>query len=133
MGLPTLTSDEPAHDVVIETVALTRRFDDLVAVDHVDLGVRRGTIFGLLGPNGAGKTTTIKILTTLLPPTSGSARVAGFDAVKEARRVRQRIGYVPQMVSADGAFRKAAEYRGGPPIHGIDLRRGAPRGSACWS
>jgi ABC-2 type transport system ATP-binding protein len=72
MGLPTLTSDEPAHDFVIETVALTRRFDDLVAVDHVDLGVRRGTIFGLLGPNGAGKTTTIKILTSLLPPRPGS-------------------------------------------------------------
>jgi ABC-2 type transport system ATP-binding protein len=104
MEIPTRTSHEPAHDFVIETVALTRRFDDLVAVDHVDLGVRSGTIFGLLGPNGAGKTTKIKILTTLLPPTSGSARVAGFDVVKDARRVRQHIGYVPQMLSADGAL-----------------------------
>ena len=61
-----------------------------------------GEVFGLLGPNGAGKTTTIKMLTTLLPPTSGTASVAGFDIVRQARDVRRVIGYVPQLVSADG-------------------------------
>ena len=73
-------------DVVIATTALTRRYDALVAVDHLDLEVRQGVIFGLLGPNGAGKTTTIKMLTTLLPPTSGAARVAGFEVVAESAR-----------------------------------------------
>ncbi len=91
-------------DVVIATTALTRRYDALVAVDHLDLEVRQGVIFGLLGPNGAGKTTTIKMLTTLLPPTSGTAWVAGFEVAAHPRDVRRRIGYVPQMVSADGAL-----------------------------
>jgi ABC-2 type transport system ATP-binding protein len=91
-------------DSVIATTALTRRYDHLVAVDRLDLEVRQGVIFGLLGPNGAGKTTTIKMLTTLLPPTSGAAWVAGFEVAKDPREVRARIGYVPQLVSADGAL-----------------------------
>jgi len=65
--------------IAIETHALTRRFGSLIAVDHVNLAVRGGSIFGLLGSNGAGKSTLIKMLITLLPPTSGSARVAGHD------------------------------------------------------
>jgi len=91
-------------DVVIATTALTRRYDTVLAVDGLDLEVRQGVIFGLLGPNGAGKTTTIKMLTTLLPPTSGAAWVAGFEVATHPRDVRRRIGYVPQMVSADGAL-----------------------------
>ena len=98
--MPADTAQLPA----ITTNALTRRFDTLVAVDHVDLRVEAGTIFGLLGPNGAGKSTTIKMLTTLLPPTSGTARVAGWDVAREPRRVRRAIGYVPQLVSADGGL-----------------------------
>jgi len=90
--------------VVVRTSALTRRFDTLVAVDHLDLEIRRGVIFGLLGPNGAGKTTTIKLLTTLLPATSGAAWVAGFEVSAQPREVRRRIGYVPQLLSADGAL-----------------------------
>ena len=89
---------------IIVTAALTRRYDTLVAVDRLDLGVRPGIILGLLGPNGAGKTTTIKMLTTLLPPTSGSATVAGFEVRAQPREVRRRIGYVPQLVSADGGL-----------------------------
>jgi ABC-2 type transport system ATP-binding protein len=89
--------DEPA--VVLSK--LTRRFGDLVAVDGLDLSIEKGTIFGLLGSNGAGKSTTLKMLTTLLPPTSGEARVAGFDIVRQPREVRRRIGYVPQLLSAD--------------------------------
>ena len=83
-------------------IGLERRFGTLVAVDHVSLTVASGSVFGLLGPNGAGKSTIIKMLTTLLPPTSGSARVAGFDVRRQTYEVRRRIGYVPQMPSADG-------------------------------
>jgi ABC-2 type transport system ATP-binding protein len=89
---------------ILETHSLTRRFGALIAVDALTLSVEAGEVFGLLGPNGAGKTTTIKILTTLLPPTSGAARVAGFDVVDQAGDVRRVIGYVPQMLSADGAL-----------------------------
>lgn len=89
---------------ILETQALTRRFDTLTAVDQVSIAVETGEVFGLLGPNGAGKTTTIKMLTTLLPPTSGSARVAGFDIQRQAGDVRRNIGYVPQMLSADGTL-----------------------------
>jgi ABC-2 type transport system ATP-binding protein len=88
----------------LETLSLTRRFGDLVAVDRLDLLVARGAFFGLLGSNGAGKSTTIKMLTTLLPPTGGSANIVGFDIVRDARQVRRRIGYVPQMVSADAGL-----------------------------
>jgi len=80
---------------------LTRRFGALAAVDRLDLSVRSGEIFGLLGRNGAGKTTLIKMLTTLLPPTAGGARIAGFDVVTQAASVRRVIGYVPQALSAD--------------------------------
>jgi ABC-2 type transport system ATP-binding protein len=83
---------------VIETTALTRAFGSYVAVDGLDLEVEAGDIFGLLGPNGAGKTTTIRMLTTLLAPTSGAARVCGFDISSQPRQVRRRIGYVMQSV-----------------------------------
>ena len=88
----------------IETHGLRRCFGDFAAVEDLDLVVEEGTIFGLLGPNGAGKTTTIRMLTTLLAPTSGTARVAGFDVVRQATDVRRSIGYVPQMLSTDGTL-----------------------------
>ncbi|MGC8491149.1 MAG: ATP-binding cassette domain-containing protein [Syntrophobacteraceae bacterium] len=89
---------------ILETDSLCRRFGEHTAVESVSLSLEAGEAFGLLGPNGAGKTTMIKMLTTLLPPTSGSARVAGFDIVRRAREVRRVIGYVPQLVSADGSL-----------------------------
>jgi len=89
---------------ILQTQALTRRFGNLTAVNEMTISVERGEIFGLLGPNGAGKTTAIKIFTTLLPPTSGAASVAGFDVVRDAASVRRLIGYVPQALSADGAL-----------------------------
>ncbi len=87
----------------IRTHELTRRFDDVLAVDRLDLTVD-DEVFGLLGPNGAGKTTTIKMLITLLPPSAGTAEVAGYDVTHEAGLVRRSIGYVPQLLSADGAL-----------------------------
>jgi ABC-2 type transport system ATP-binding protein len=89
---------------ILETTDLTRRFGAFTAVDRLTLAVEAGEVFGLLGANGAGKTVTIKMLTTLLPPTSGNARVAGFDIRHQAAEVRRVIGYVPQMISADGAL-----------------------------
>jgi ABC-2 type transport system ATP-binding protein len=89
---------------MVETEALTRGFGTLTAVDALTLSIRADEVFGLLGPNGAGKTTVIKMLTTLLPPTAGSAYVAGFDIIHQAAQVRRVIGYVPQLLSADGAL-----------------------------
>ncbi len=97
-------SQGSAADWVIETAELTCRYGSLLAVDRLSFRVARGTSFGLLGPNGAGKSTTMKMLATLLPPTSGSARVAGFDLATRAQAVREHIGYVPQVLSADGAL-----------------------------
>ena len=89
---------------IIETKNLTRCFGDLTAVDAVNITVETGEVFGLLGPNGAGKSTIIKMLTTLLPPTSGTAEVAGCDIVHKPGAVRRVIGYVPQLLSADGTL-----------------------------
>lgn len=90
--------------VILETHALTRKFGELTAVDAMSISVERGEVLGLLGPNGAGKTTAIKMLTTLLPPTSGQASVAGFDVARNAVSVRRLIGYVPQTISVDGSL-----------------------------
>jgi ABC-2 type transport system ATP-binding protein len=81
---------------VVQTSALTKAFGSLVAVDHLDLDVKAGEVFGFLGPNGSGKTTTVRILCGLMAPTSGSAVVVGHDVVRESEEVRQRIGYMPQ-------------------------------------
>jgi len=86
---------------VIETVKLTKSFNSLMAVDQLNIAVESGEIFGLLGPNGAGKTTTISMLCTILKPTSGTAKVNGFDVVKEAAQVRKSIGIVFQDPSVD--------------------------------
>jgi ABC-2 type transport system ATP-binding protein len=81
---------------IIETHGLTRRFAALTAVDHLDLTVSEGEIFGLVGPDGAGKTTTLRLLCGLMNPTEGSARVAGHDVVKETQAVKDNIGYMAQ-------------------------------------
>jgi ABC-2 type transport system ATP-binding protein len=81
--------------------SLTRCFGRFTAVDHISFTVDAAEVYGILGPNGAGKTTTIKMLTTLLPITSGSATVAGYDVRRQPAQVRASIGYVPQMISAD--------------------------------
>jgi ABC-2 type transport system ATP-binding protein len=83
-------------DLAIETRGLRRVFGEVVAVDGLDLGVQRGTFFGFLGPNGAGKSTTIKMLTGLLGPSAGSARIFGHDIVGEPVKAKRRIGVVPE-------------------------------------
>ncbi|EKF86988.1 ATP-binding cassette domain-containing protein [Methanobacterium formicicum] len=86
----------------IETSDLTKIYGDFKAVDALELKVENKSIFGFLGPNGAGKTTTIKMLTCLIPPTSGTAKVAGYDITESPDEVRQKIGMVPQLVSLYG-------------------------------
>lgn len=108
-------NSEPASDsdsgrgpsaglAVVQVENLTRRFGTFVAVDGVSFTVTAGEAFGLIGANGAGKSTILKMLTTLLPPSAGGATIAGHDVVRQATRVRQHIGYVPQLLSADGAL-----------------------------
>jgi ABC-2 type transport system ATP-binding protein len=99
-----IQTEHRAKKLMVETKDLTRRFGTLTAVDAFTLSVSTGEVFGLLGPNGAGKSTVIKMLTTLLPPTAGSAHIAGFDIIHQAAQVRRIIGYVPQLLSADGAL-----------------------------
>ena len=85
----------------VEVENITKRFGNFCAVDHVQFEVGRGEVFGLLGPNGAGKSTLIRMLTTLVPPTSGTARVNGFDIVRNPNEVRQSIGVIPQAMTSD--------------------------------
>jgi len=85
----------------IEVDLLTKKFGDFKAVDNISFKVEDGEIFGFLGPNGAGKSTTMMILTTLLKPTSGSALVGGYDVMSDAKKVREKIGYVQQEISVD--------------------------------
>jgi len=103
----------PARDIatrvdrmppLVHATALTRAFDASTAVDGLDLTIDRGEVFGLLGPNGAGKTTTIRMLATVLRPTSGTARVCGFDVMQHPDAVRRRIGYVMQQTFQSGRY-----------------------------
>lgn len=90
------------NDQAIIVQELTRYYNSQAAVNKVSFSVPYGAIFGLLGPNGAGKSTTIKMLTTLLLPTSGTASIMGFEITKAPAKIRELIGYVPQLLSADG-------------------------------
>ncbi len=81
---------------MIQCESLTKRFGEFTAVDHVSFKVGNGEVFGLLGPNGAGKTTTMRLLSTLLKPTSGTATVAGHDLLREPQKVRASIGVLPE-------------------------------------
>ena len=113
----------PGHG--IEAEGLVREFKAVRAVDGIDLAVADGEIYGFLGPNGAGKSTTVHMLTTLLPPTAGSARVAGFDVVHEGPRVRAAIGAALQDVALDPILtgREHVQLQGA--LHGLarDERR----------
>jgi len=130
----------------IEARGLTRRFGAFVAVDHLDLTVRRGEVFGLIGANGAGKTTAIRMLCGTLDPNAGSIEVAGVDVVRRAREARRHIGYVAQRFALYGDLtirenlavqaglyglsNARARERIGWALHRLDLEDGADRRAA---
>ncbi len=110
--------NQNASSVVVES--LVKRFGDFTAVDHVNFETRRGEIFGFLGPNGAGKSTTIRMLCGLLQPTSGRARVAGFDVARQPDAVRQRIGYMSQKFSLYNDLRVGENLRFFAGLYNVD-------------
>jgi ABC-2 type transport system ATP-binding protein len=112
----------------IEVAQLVRRFKDVDAVNGIDLAVAPGEIYGFLGPNGAGKSTTVHMLTTLLPPTSGSARVAGYDIVKQGPQVRRSIGAALQEAALDPLLTGRDHMQLQCALHGIPRDRRRARG-----
>ena len=119
----------------IQAEQLVREFKDGPrAVDGIDLQVAPGEIYGFLGPNGAGKSTTVHMLTTLLPPTAGTASVAGFDVVREGPKVRASIGAALQEAALDPWLTGREHLRLQGALHGIVARgREAPRATSCSS
>jgi len=107
---------------VIETERLTKRFGDFVAVDRLDFQVARGEIFGFLGANGAGKTTAMRMLCGLSVPTSGTARVAGFDIGRQTESVKKSIGYMSQKFSLYDDLTVAENFRLFGGIYGVPSR-----------
>ena len=107
---------------IIETLGLTKRFGELQAVDHIDLSIREGEVFGLLGPNGAGKTTTLSMLATLLKPTEGTATVDGHDVSTEPAAVRKSIGIVFQEPSSDDILTGRENLYLHALMYGVDRR-----------
>jgi ABC-2 type transport system ATP-binding protein len=116
-----------AHDTAIEARALTRRHGDLVALDALDLDVAAGEFVALLGANGAGKSTTIGLLTTLLAPDAGTARVAGFDVRRDARSVRRAIGIVFQDPTLDVHLSVEENLRFHATLYDVPARAARPR------
>ncbi len=112
----------------IEAEGLVRDFKDVRAVDGIDLTVAPGEIYGFLGPNGAGKSTTVHMLTTLLPPSSGTARVAGFDVVKQGPEVRRAIGAALQEAALDPLLSGRDHMRLQTALHGVPRHERARRG-----
>ena len=112
----------------IEAERLVRRFKDVDAVNGIDLTVAPGEIYGFLGPNGAGKSTTVHMLTTLLPPTSGTARVAGYDIVRQGPQVRRAIGAALQEAALDPLLTGRDHMRLQCALHGIPRDERARRG-----
>src|SRR5437660_4979701 len=103
----------------IDVQGIVKKFGDFTAVNGITFAVEDGEIFGLLGPNGAGKSTLIRMLVTLLPPTSGTAMVNGFDVVKQADGVRQSIGVIPQAMTSDLELSVAENLLIYAKLHGV--------------
>src|ERR1700712_3749010 len=136
-------------EAAISATGLVKSFGDVRALDGVDLEVKHGTVLGLLGPNGAGKTTAVRVLTTLLKPDAGSARVAGLDVIKEAAQLRQQIGLAGQYAAVDelltgeenlvmvgrlyGKSRADAKARAAQLLRDFDLVEAADRPAKTYS
>jgi ABC-2 type transport system ATP-binding protein len=110
---------DAAAPALVETAGLTKRYGDLVAVDHLDLTVRAGEVYGLLGPNGAGKTTTILMLLGLTEPTEGTARVLGLDPARRALDVKRHVGYLPDAVGFYGRLTGRENLRYTAALNGL--------------
>ncbi|MEP7223809.1 MAG: ABC transporter ATP-binding protein [Actinomycetota bacterium] len=107
-------------DLIVEIDGLHHRYGDTEVLHGIDLTVRSGEIFGFLGHNGAGKTTTLHVLTTLITPTSGSARVCGFDVVEERLNVQRNIGYLPENVRLYDSLTTAENLRFFAKLSGVE-------------
>ena len=116
-----------AENEVIKISGLTKRYGEKTAVDHLDLTVCRGEIFGLLGPNGAGKTTTTLMLTGLTEPTEGSAVIGGLDCVRDTMRVKKIVGYMPDNVGFYGDLTARENLRFTAALNAIDKKTGEER------
>ncbi len=121
-GPPSEPAPLDSHEPVIRTRRLTKRYDTITAVDHLDLEVYPGEIFGLLGQNGAGKTTTILMLLGLSEPTSGGAAVMGLDPAREPREVKRRVGYLPDAVGFYEGMTGRQNLRYTARLNGLDRR-----------
>ena len=119
------------NDFVLQAKGLTRRYGDAVAVDAIDLDVRRGEIFGLLGPNGAGKTTTILMLLGLTEATSGTATVLGFNPLREPLEVKRRVGYLPDSVGFYDNLSARENLRYSAHLMGLERREAEQRITAA--
>lgn len=89
-------------ELVLKTEGLTKKYDNKAVVDHVSLEIAKGEVFGLLGPNGAGKSTTINMICSLLKPTSGKIELFGMDIKKNGKKIKDKIGYIPQELAIHG-------------------------------
>ena len=117
------TATGNGHPPAVAVRDVRVRFGEIEAVAGVSFDAAQGEVFGLLGPNGAGKTTTLRVLTTLLKPSSGNAAVAGFDVLRESLQVRGSIGYVPQAISVDGALTARENLEFYARVTGVARRR----------
>jgi ABC-2 type transport system ATP-binding protein len=117
-------------DLAVEVEGLVKSFGDTRAVDGIDLVVRAGTVYGVLGPNGAGKTTLLKVLATLLRPDAGSARVLGYDVVRDAADVRARLSMTGQFASVDDELTGRENLVLVARLLGLPRRRAADRAAA---
>jgi ABC-2 type transport system ATP-binding protein len=117
--------------MMIEVRDLTKYFGQVLAVDHVSFRVDKGEVVGFLGPNGAGKTTTMRILTTFLPATVGTAKIAGFDIMNESMAVRQNLGYLPENVPLYPEMRVEEYLQFRAKLKGVDRKVRAKRTEYC--
>ena len=118
-----MESSATKHPNAIEVKELSHYYNSFAAVDDISFNVPAGSILGLLGPNGAGKSTTIKMLTTLLPPTLGTAKIMGYDIITQPSDVRRQIGYVPQLLSADGELTGYENLQFFANLYGMDRQK----------
>ena len=108
--------------LAVEVENLTKKFGDFVAVNHISFQVEQGEIFGFLGPNGSGKTTTIRMLCGVLLPTTGNARVLGYDVLTQSEQVKMRIGYMAQKFALYDDLNAHENLRFYADIYGVSLR-----------